>query len=404
MGLKIQKIRVITPKIRVALSIKPTQRSKRICPIACPFLSLPALAFARYNLLVSNYRSVVAQTLHYLSRPHVGLPHSPIRSAAAWRGLELRKSETWQWALTYEQNGELRTLLNKLKQEGRELRSLTPADCPLPLLTDAIQAWRHEIIHGRGFVLVSGLSVDQLTTEECETIFWCLGLHLGLPGAQNSAGDLLTQVRDEGNKSEDTGRLYKTSAAIAYHCDAADIVGLLCVQNSQQGGLSRIASSVTVFNEFLKSYPELADKLFEPLLMDARGENGLDYVTIEPLRFDGKNLRTFYHSDYFRSVKRFPKVKSEVEKYEDILNKYEAIALDPDIYLEMTLKPGDMQFISNHTIIHGRTAYEDTSVDQKRHLLRLWLSSAEKESLRLRLLRFKARLKLLKSLFIAKFL
>jgi len=34
-----------------------------------------------------------------------------------------------------------------------------------------------------------------------------------------------------------------------------------------------------------------------------------------------------------------------------------------------------MQFISNHTIVHARTAYEDyADPNEKRHLLRLWLS------------------------------
>ena len=41
----------------------------------------------------------------------------------------------------------------------------------------------------------------------------------------------------------------------------------------------------------------------------------------------------------------------------------------------MDLLPGDMQFISNHTIVHARTVYEDEEEpEKKRHLLRLWLS------------------------------
>ena len=41
----------------------------------------------------------------------------------------------------------------------------------------------------------------------------------------------------------------------------------------------------------------------------------------------------------------------------------------------MELKPGDMQFVHNHTLFHDRTAYEDwAEPERKRHLLRLWLS------------------------------
>ena len=34
---------------------------------------------------------------------------------------------------------------------------------------------------------------------------------------------------------------------------------------------------------------------------------------------------------------------------------------------------GDVQLISNHSVVHARTAYEDVP-GSERHLLRLWLS------------------------------
>ncbi len=41
----------------------------------------------------------------------------------------------------------------------------------------------------------------------------------------------------------------------------------------------------------------------------------------------------------------------------------------------MHFEPGDIQLISNHTILHARTAYEDwDEPSRKRHLLLLWLS------------------------------
>ena len=39
----------------------------------------------------------------------------------------------------------------------------------------------------------------------------------------------------------------------------------------------------------------------------------------------------------------------------------------------MHFAPGDVQLISNHTVVHARTAYEDAP-GSERHLLRLWLS------------------------------
>jgi hypothetical protein len=51
------------------------------------------------------------------------------------------------------------------------------------------------------------------------------------------------------------------------------------------------------------------------------------------------------------------------------------LAGDPELRLDMSFIPGDIQFLHNHTILHARSAYEDwPEAERKRHLLRLWLS------------------------------
>jgi Taurine catabolism dioxygenase TauD, TfdA family len=52
----------------------------------------------------------------------------------------------------------------------------------------------------------------------------------------------------------------------------------------------------------------------------------------------------------------------------------DALANDPSNYLDMEFRPGDIQLIHNHVILHDRTDYEDwPEPERKRHLLRLWL-------------------------------
>jgi alpha-ketoglutarate-dependent taurine dioxygenase len=61
----------------------------------------------------------------------------------------------------------------------------------------------------------------------------------------------------------------------------------------------------------------------------------------------------------------------------ELLDLYEEIASSPELYLDMDLEPGDVQWLSNHVILHARTAYRDApDPAKKRHLLRLWLSIA----------------------------
>ena len=45
--------------------------------------------------------------------------------------------------------------------------------------------------------------------------------------------------------------------------------------------------------------------------------------------------------------------------------------------LDVNFRPGDIQFLHNHQILHARTEYEDwPEPERKRHLMRLWLAPA----------------------------
>ena len=47
----------------------------------------------------------------------------------------------------------------------------------------------------------------------------------------------------------------------------------------------------------------------------------------------------------------------------------------PGIALEFDLRHGDVLLASNHTIMHGRTEFEDLpDPARRRHMLRLWLT------------------------------
>jgi hypothetical protein len=168
-----------------------------------------------------------------------------------------------------------------------------------------------------------------------------------------------------------------TTQNIPFHCDAADMVGLLCLHKAKSGGLSRIASSVSVYNELLRQRPEFAPRLFEPFMLDTRDEaeaNGIRALPIAPCRHAAGVLRTFWHSEYFRTSQRHEGIRLTDAEHE-LLDLYDAIAASPEFHVDMELEPGDVQLLSNHTVIHARTGYEDhPEPDRKRHLLRLWIT------------------------------
>ncbi len=322
------------------------------------------------------YKSLVQQTLHYFGRPHQEVLLEPLRIPAAWLGDEMRDRDDWRVRLSDEDIDEIERASVFAKDTGKPLHELGKADFPLPTLSEKIARWRGEIVSGRGFQVIRGLPVERWSLSDCERFFWCFGLYFGLPGAQNPRGDLLGNVRDEGLPSGGKRvRFYQTGGKIDYHCDAADAVGLLCVQKALAGGLSRIVSSVSVYNRLLERKPNLIRRLYRPFFFDTYGEGGLDYFPIPPCRFADGQLRTFYHSDYFRSAVRYPAVPPFTDEEQELLDTYEEIANSPDIFLEMEFLPGDIQLLSNHTQLHARTEYEDgPEPENKRHLLRLWIS------------------------------
>ncbi|MEM7531559.1 MAG: TauD/TfdA family dioxygenase [Chloroflexota bacterium] len=320
-----------------------------------------------------EFRSFHEQMTHYFNRPHVGLPDSPFSGPAAWYGRDLAATpEQWCFHLSADDNAELWSAVEQTSDVAFE--AINRQNFAVDGLRERFVAWHHQLAEGCGVVVLKGLALEGRTQAEIERLFWGFGHHLGLPGAQNPDQELLGHVKDYGENNPHV-RLYRTASNIAYHCDAADSVGLLCMQPAIEGGRSKLVSSVTLFNELFQAHPELIARLFDPFRLDLRDKTKPDaesWFWVTPCACDGEQLRTFYHSDYFRSIERHEAFKLTDEEHA-ILDFYDNKALEEGVSLDMDLEKGDIQLISNHVTIHARTPYTD-SPEAKRHLLRLWLS------------------------------
>lgn len=340
------------------------------------------------------YKSLRAQTLHYFARPHERVLRQPLECRAAWLGKDVKVADDWHYRLCDAEVVELKAAVKHAESTRKPLEKLNKTDFPLPTLTPLINEWRNEIRHGLGFILIRGFPVNEWSEEQASLAYWCLGHHFGIPGAQNPEGDLLGHVRDQ--RTGRDVRYYRTNKGIAPHCDAADFVGLLCLNKAKSGGLSRIASSVAVYNELLRRKPNLVERLFKPIWFDTKGDGGIRAFPIAPCAYADGELRTFWQSDYYREAQALSFVPKFTIDEQELIDTYDEIAGDESFYLDMDLEPGDIQLISNHTILHARTGFEDwEELNKRRHLLRLWISLPEKKSLKLRLLTSKSLLGLL---------
>ncbi len=322
------------------------------------------------------FLSFAEQALHYFHRDHDDVRRDPLTTPAAWRGADLADRRDWIVELGAADVAEIERALAGARDTA--LGTMRREDFPLPTLAPRVAEWRRELASGRGFLVVRGLPIERWGDDDASRAYWGLGLHLGRPGAQNPDDELLGHIVDTGEDAANPFvRRYRTAGDIAYHCDLADVVGLLCLRTAKRGGASRVVSSVTVYNELLRRRPDLVGRLYEPFRLDRRDEHGsgVPWVPVVPCRYARGTLRTFYHSDYFRSVVRHADVPPFTEEERTLLDLYEGIANDPDLCLDMHFAPGDVQLVSNHFLLHARTAYEDhADPARKRHLLRLWLS------------------------------
>jgi hypothetical protein len=225
--------------------------------------------------------------------------------------------------------------------------------------------------------------VREWSKQDAAIAYWIIGRHLGDPVSQNTAGEVLVDVRDTGTSASDhNNRLYRTRAELSFHTDGADIIGLQCLRAARSGGVSRICSSVHVYNEVLRRRPDLAPLMFDTYQHHAHGQFGANGSKTFPypiVTLHGGTFRMFLLPWYIRNAAEdFPDTASLSAPQCELLDLLEAIPLEPGVALDMAFQPGDMQFLKNSVILHARSDYEDfDEPDAKRHLLRLWLAARQ---------------------------
>ena len=281
---------------------------------------------------------------------------TPLPAPAAWRGDELTDTDAWQYTLSRADVAVLDEALAYVSARGLTFPDFGQDDFPLaglaPLLADVAE----RLENGLGFMLLRGLPVERYSEQELRTVYYGLGLHLGKPVPQNPNGDLLGRVRNVGDLRDKQTRVYETNAYLPYHTDPSDVVGLLCVRPARQGGLSSLVSVASVYNRMLETFPEYLGLFYRHVYYAHLGE---DLPTRTPLfsyyagKFTCRYLRQYIELGH--EVMGVPLSPVEVAA----LDRFDAIAAEPGMRLDMMMEPGDIQFANNYMILHSRTAFED---------------------------------------------
>lgn len=301
---------------------------------------------------------------------------------SAWLGQDIRSGEDWIYRLSDEEIGELDAALRYLQSTGRQIPDVHREHFPLKRFARTLRLLQTEVENGLGIVLIRGLPRDRYSAEEIGLIYWGIGAHFGRAVAQNAQGDVLGHVRDMGRDQykDMHARGYQTASLLPFHNDSCDIVGLCCLETAQSGGLSSVASSVSVFNALVRSRPDLAKVLAQPFYADRRGEESPGqkpyYITPTFIWHKGRMFNRFNRT-FINSAQRFDEVPRLTTLQIEALDAVAALCKEESFRLDMKLERGDMQFVNNYAVLHSRTSYVDHEDEtKKRHLLRLWLRTS----------------------------
>lgn len=295
---------------------------------------------------------------------------------SAWRASE-RDRDSFVVRLQAHHLAALERALRGARQHAGGAESITRELFDLGDIEAEVAAWRDEVMNGSGLLILSGFPLERYNREALGMIHFGLGTHFGTAMSQSVLGDRLGHVVNIGGK-DPKERAYRNSTELDMHTDACDVVAMMCLQQAQSGGYSGYVSAISVYNEIRERRPDLLPVLFEGFHYhrfgeEAPGEAPVTEDKIPVFSFRDDLLSVNYLRSYIEMASEYlgAPLTSEQQAALDLVDE---IALDERFALKFITPPGDAVFFNNLTVLHNRSAFEDSGIEsQKRHLLRLWL-------------------------------
>ncbi|MCH7789369.1 MAG: TauD/TfdA family dioxygenase [Acidobacteria bacterium] len=304
-----------------------------------------------------------------------------LEQSCEWTSDQLEDESIWTEQLDENECDELDAALRHALAESSDVLDIDRSHFPLPTLSGRLGQIEQELIEGRGFVRIRGIDSERYGQDEMEMLYWGIGMHLGKPWPQNKHGHVLGDVIDQGVDLDDPEIRGNQigAAALPFHCDGSDLVGLMCLSDGVEGGLSLVANSVRIHNTLVREDPDLALELYKPQPYHFRGEQppgGKSWYTVPVFIDHGGRLFMRAIPPYIAASQMIEDAPRLTSTAKAGLKRLVALAEDPTNHIAMQLRAGDMQFINNYHVMHGRTAYtDDPESGRIRHLKRLWLET-----------------------------
>lgn len=302
-----------------------------------------------------------------------------LEGLGVWKGPDIDWMKEGLHVLSAQELDEIDLALQHLMTLGDlDFTQIKPDVFPLDRVGDLMRSLPVRLRTGRGFLMLRGLPREKYSDDELTRIYFGLGSYVGTPMTQSYLGDILGHVMDVSDY-EPKSRGYRKGGGQLMHTDSCDIIGLMCLNSALSGGESRISSALAVHNVMAEQYPELLKELEKGLFLkrtDEDGRRATRTFSEDRIPFfydDNGEVVCYLPTGYARLAEKSGQCPFTPEESE-ALYRVRKVAASPELYLDMGFKEGDIQFLNNRIMVHGRTDYQDApKLEDRRHLLRLWL-------------------------------
>lgn len=309
-----------------------------------------------------------------------------VNGIATWPEHEISQSD-WNLDISDAARRELIETGNTLARNPLPTTYLSPSYFELPECRQLAARIRSIIDDGARFVLIDRLPLEEVGPEVAVQLYWLLSCMVARPVAQKLDGTLLYHVQDKGKaptpgsgvRPADTNYEQLPHTDNAFNTTAPEVVGLLCLKDAREGGLSRCLSFLAVHNRLLREAPEYLARLYQPFPHDRQREFWSDQPPIvEHAVFnyeDGKLVVRFSPHQIRSGYQMLGREMDDLTCH--ALATVEKICGDPSMWVEFDMDPGQIQYVNNLEAGHARSKFEDfEKPEDRRHMVRIWLRNA----------------------------
>ncbi|MDG2285570.1 MAG: TauD/TfdA family dioxygenase [Alphaproteobacteria bacterium] len=301
---------------------------------------------------------------------------SPITEPSAWRPGDLKAGDPWDITLGSREVDDLLSALETARRDGVPLEHVDRGNFPLPNCEPVLARIRDELRQGRGFALMHGFPVEDQKREDIALMYWGFCAHLGIGVTQNSDAGLIHYVTEGRLRPNQGTRGVGNPGKVSLHVDLADCTTLLCVRQAADSPHSQLASSTAIHNALLNRAPEALDRLYEGFAWDRQNEHGETETPTTgyrvPVFSQGEGrVSCRYNRNWITKAAEWSTGLTDGES--DLLDLLDEVAQENRF--EFPFLPGDVQFVNNYVVLHGRAPHTPAvSEADARVLMRIWFN------------------------------